>query len=481
MIGGTVARRSDRKLAGKAEGRKDRTAQQHNDATIHRLCVIMLAAGLLSPNIGTAQEVPRYLTLQDALALARQRNPAFRRVVAQADASGADVRAATGSFLPNLSANLQFQASRSTVATGQDDFGGNIELPESRTIARSYSSQGLSSQLTLFDGFQNLNGLKSAKAGAQAAQWGVDAQATVIEGEVKRRFYEVIRWQRRIAIEERLLIARNDELLATDRLFRVAAREQVDVLGAQVEVARQEQSLESARGEARKALLVLAEAIGREEGADFQVVGDFPEVSDPGTLDADAVVERVLQWNPKLQQAAASAAQARLAADRARGMRWPTITANATFSRNVGQDGYGGMFQLNPQDRSFGIGFTVSLPLFTRFSTSQAIAQADASREVETETLRETRLQLEREARSALIDVQNSHRQLELAERTAELGRQRLAMAQEQYQLGSRSFTELQQIVNTSANDERSALVARLNYVNAVIGLEELVGGPLRP
>ncbi|KPJ92795.1 MAG: hypothetical protein AMS18_06630 [Gemmatimonas sp. SG8_17] len=477
----TVERRSDRRLVARVEGWEDRTAQPHNGTTIHRLCMILLAIGLLSPNIGTAQEVPRYLTLQDALDLARQRNPAFRRVRAQADATGADVRAATGSFLPNLNASFDFRASKSTVATGQDDFGGNIELPESRTIERSHSSQGLSSQLTLFDGFQNLNGLKSARAGAAAAQWGVDAQATVLDGEVKRRFYEVIHWQRRIAIEERLLLARNDELVATDRLFRVAAREQVDVLGARVEVARQEQSLESARGEARKALLVLIEAIGLEEEVDFQVVGDFPDVLDPGMLDADVVVERVLQWNPRLQQAAASAAQASYAADRARGLRWPTITASASFNRNVGQDGYGGMFQLNPQDRSFGIGFGVSLPLFTRFSTSQAIAQADASREVETETLRETRLQLQREAQSVWIDVQNSFRQLELAERTAELGRQRLAMAQEQYQLGSRSYTELQQIVNTSANDERSALAARLNYVNAVIGLEELVGGPLGP
>jgi len=481
MTVGTVEWRSDIRLIGRVEVRKDRTAQPHNGTTIHRLCVIMLSIGLVHPNIGAAQEVPQYLTLQDALDLARQRNPAFRRVVAQADATGADVRAAAGNFLPNLNANLQFQASRSTVATGQDDFGGNIELPESRIIERSASSQGLSSQLTLFDGLQNLNGLKSARAGAQAAQWGVDAQATVLDAQVKRRFHEAIYWQQRIAIEERLLLARNDELLATDRLFQVAAREQVDVLGAQVEVARQEQSLESARGEARKALLVLLETIGFEQRADFQVVGEFPEVFDPGMLDADAVVERVLRLNPRLQQAAASAARASYAADRARGLRWPTITASASFSRNVGQDGYGGMFQLDPQDRSFGIGFGVSLPLFTRFSTSQAIVQADASREAETETLRETRLQLQREARSALIDVQNSHRQLELAERTAELGRQRLAMAQEQYQLGSRSFTELQQIVNTSANDERNALAARLNYVNAVIGLDELVGGPLRP
>ena len=95
--------------------------------------------------------------------------------------------------------------------------------------------------------------------------------------------------------------------------------------------------------------------------------------------------------------------------------------------------------------------------------------------------MRETRLRLEQEIRSALIDVQNTHQQLLLAERSAELGLQRLTMAREQYQLGGRSFIELQQIVTQSANDARNALDARLNYVNAVVGLEALVGRPVRP
>jgi outer membrane protein len=428
-----------------------------------------------------AQEISRQLTLQDALALAREWNPAYRRSVAQADASGADVLAAKGRFLPNLNASVDFTGTRSTVATGQDDFGGNIELPESRTIERSYSYQGLSSQVTLFDGFQNLNALRSARASANAAEWGVDAQETILEAEVKRLFYTAIRNRELIAIEERLLDARMDELDATERLFRVAAREQVDVLGAQVEVARQEQNLEGARGEARKSLLMLAEVIGLDTDVEFEVVGDLPAVFDPNELDRAALVERFLATNPRLQQADASAAQADYAASQARGLRWPTLSAGAAFSRSVGQDGYGGMFELNPQDNALRFDISVSLPIFTRFSTTQSIAQADANRETSHENAREIRLQLVREVRSALIDVQNSHRQLQLAERSAELGRQRLAMAQEQYQLGSRSFTELQQIVNVSASDERSALAARLDYVTAVIGLEQAVGGPVIP
>jgi outer membrane protein len=442
---------------------------------------VFLSATLLSPVMSAAQNVPQRLTLEDALALAREWNPTYRRSLAQVDASAADVRAAQGQFLPNLNASLGFTGSRSTVATGQDDFGGNIELPESRTIERSYSSQALSSQMTLFDGFQNVNGLKSARAGAEAARWAVDAQLAVLEAEVKRQFYAAVRWQQLMAIEERLLDARVDELEATERLFRVAAQEQVDVLGAQVEVARQEQSLESARGEARKALLTLSEVMGLDQARVFEIVGAFPDVFDPAQLDDTALVQRVLTTNPSLQQAEASASQADYAASRARGLRLPTLTAGASFSRSVGEDGYGGLFDLNPQDRGLRFDFNISLPIFARFGTSQSIAQADANEVSAYETARETRLQLERELRSALIDVRNSYRQLQLAERSAELGRQRLAMAREQYQLGSRSFTELQQIVSVSAGDERNALAARLTYVNAVIVLEQLLGGPARP
>ncbi len=449
------------------------------DSVGRRLIVVaVLSAALLSPVPYAAQSTPEQLTLEDALALAREWNPTYRRALAQVDASAADVRAARGRFLPDLNASVGFTGSRSTVATGQDDFGGNIELPESRTIERSYSSQSLSSQVTLFDGFQNVNALKSARAGADAAQWEVDAQLAVLEAEVKRQFYAAIRWQQLIAIEERLLDARVDELEATERLFRVAAQEQVDVLGAQVEVARQEQNLESARGESRKALLTLAEVIGVNPAGGFEILGAFPEVFDPAELDDALLVERVLATNPVLKRAEADASQAAYAAGRARGLRLPTVTAGASFSRSVGEEGYGGLFDFNPQDKGLRFDVSVSVPLFNRFSTSQSIAQAEASEVSASETARETRLQLERELHSALIDVRNSYRQLQLAERSAELGRQRLAMAREQYQLGSRSFTELQQIVSVSAGDERNALAARLTYVNAVIVLEQLLGGP---
>ena len=448
---------------------------------IRLLSVALCAAFVMLPSMLTAQQGPRQLTLEDALDLASRNNPAYRRAVAQADASGADVMAGIGGLLPDLRASLSFSGWSRTVFTGTDDFGRPVETDESTTFKSSSSSQSLNSSITVFDGFRNLNNLRGARAGASSSRASVDAEAIRLEAEIKRRFYQVLQAQMLAVIEEELLASRVRDHDATDRLFRVGARTQVDVLGAEVEVASQEQQLETARGSVRRNKLLLAEWIGLEETTEFEVVGILPDVFDPMTIDGEAIVARVLETNPEIRQATASAAQARFSTNAAQAGRWPTISANAGFSRQLSDEGYSGMFQLDPRDRSFSFGMSVSFPVFNRFQTSQSIARAKAAEGAAEETLRETRLRVEREVRSSIIDVQNSYLQVVSAQRSADLGRQRLEMAQEQYQLGSIGFTELQQVMSQASATGRAALNALGSWTTALVALEAVVGQQVRP
>jgi outer membrane protein len=442
---------------------------------------VCLGSVLYASAVSAQQEEPTRLTLEDALALAQRNNPAYRRVVVQADASGANVTAGFGAMLPDLQASFGFTGQSRTVFTGTDDFGRSVELDQASTFKSSSSSQSLSSNITLFDGFSNLNNLRGARAGVTAADAGVDAESARLEAEIKRRFYQVLRSQQLIAIEQDLLDVRQRDLDATDRLFRVAARTQVDVLGAQVEVSRQEQALDAARGSALTNQLLLSEWIGLESSDQFEAVGTLPDVFDPSDLDADALVSRVLGNNPRIRQAMAQAAQASFSATAAHGSRWPTVSANAGFGRSLQDQGYGGMFKFNPRDRGFNFGVNVRVPVFNRFQTNQAIAQADANRDAAEEDLRAARLELATMVRSNMIDVQNSYRSVLLADRSAELTRQRLSMAREEYQLGSIDYTQLQSVVTQSAAAERDALSARGRWATSLVALEEIVGMPVRP
>jgi len=442
---------------------------------------VCLGSIAVAPAATAQQEETTRLTLEDALALAQRNNPAYRRVIAQADASGANVTAGFGAMLPDLQASLGFSGTSRTVFTGTDDFGRSVELEEGSTFKSSSSSQTLSSRVTLFDGFTNLNNLRGARAGASAAAAGVDAEGARLEAEIKRRFNQVLQSQLLIEIEQNLLDVRQRDFEATDRLFRVAARTQVDVLGAQVEVSRQEQALDAARGSALTNQLLLSEWIGLESSDQFEAVGTLPGVFDPSDLDADALVSRVLGNNPRVRQAMAQATQASFSATAAHGSRWPTISANAGVQRSLQDQGYGGMFKLNPRDRWFSFGVNVSVPVFNRFQTNQSIAQAEANKDAADEDLRAIRLEVATLVRSNIIDVQNSYRSVLLADRSAQLARQRLSMAREQYQLGSIDYTQLQSVVTQSAAAERDALSARGRWATSLVALEEIVGMPVRP
>jgi len=438
--------------------------------------VACLCAGAALPL--AAQETPTVLTLERALELARERNPAYLRAVAQADASGASVRAGFGAFLPSLNASVGWNGNQTTTTVGEDDFGRPIVGDSSVTFKSSGASQVVSSSITLFDGFQNLNNYRAARSSADAASAGVSQQAVAVEAEVARRFYGALQARRLIGVEEQLLEVSRRQLDATDRLFRVAARTEVDVLGAQVQVAQQEQSLEQARGDARRADLLLAEAIGLEDHAELELVGTLPAAFDPTAFDADSLVQVGFQQSPVLARARADAAEAGFSAGAAKGRYWPTITANASFSRSQNSRNFDSFFDINPQDnRGLGIGLNVQIPIFNRFASRDAVAQAVARSRVADENLREVELQLERSIRSAFIDLGTAYRRLQLAQRAVDLSRRRLTMAQEQYQLGTIGFTDFQQIVTQTSQDARQLINAELEFSRALVTLDESVGG----
>jgi outer membrane protein len=277
------------------------------------------------------------------------------------------------------------------------------------------------------------------------------------------------------------LAVSRQQLDATPRLFGVAARSEVDVLGAQSQLARQEQSLARAEGNAQTADLLLLEQIGIEEPMAFELAGTLPVPFDPAVLSADSLVRFGFEMSPVLAQARANAAQAGFTAGAAKGRYWPTISASANLSRSETSRGFDSFLEFNPTtNRGLGFGLSVQIPIFNRFSTHNQVAQATAQARIADENLRETELRIERSIRSAHIDLVTAYRQVLLAQQAVDIGRRRLAMAQEQYQLGTIDFTNFQQIVTSTSEDARQLINAELEFARALVTLEESVGGGVR-
>jgi outer membrane protein len=434
------------------------------------------AAILLSAAPLAGQQPSAVLTLDDALRLARQNNPEFQRTGNDLEIAGNAIRSAWGAFLPNLSTSLGFNGGRSTRVTGEDPYGHPVKLDDPLTFTSSSASQGISTQVTLFDGGSNLRTLQSRRASYAGVAAQIDAQAVQLEARVAREYYQALRAVRNIALEQALLASAQDRLKRTEDLLRLAARNREDVLGARADVAQAEQNVQRARGDADKARLTLAATLGMDPRTSLSVDTVLPPVFDPASLNADALVTGAVSGSPLVRQREATVRAARHAAAAARGRRLPSITANAGYNRSVSLNSYRAFGELNPQNYGFNFGVGLSLPLFSRFQTAETIAQASANAEDAEHDLRSARLSADRDVRAALIDLDNAYRTLQLAEQQVELNRERQELTQERYRLGGSDFTTLQNVIDRTAQAERQALEAVFGFINARISLEEKLG-----
>lgn len=451
--------------------------------TPNRLLALLALVMAAAPARLAAQDAQgEPLSLEQAQSTARDNNPQYRRALTEIGTAEADVRRARGAFLPDLSFSLGSGGSYRRQVTGIDPFG-NVERRDTAVETNgSDMRQSLSlSNLSLFDGGQRRRDLRAARAGEQVVAARVAGEEVRVQAEVARRYWESVRADRVIRLEEALLAAARDRLEVTNALVRVGVRGPIDVLGAEVAVAEQEQALERARGDARKSQLDLRQAMGVTGGGWFRLTDEPPAMFDPGALNPDAVVASALAAHPRIQRVDLSVRQADARYSSARAQRLPRLNLGASVGRDQRYSDYGGVVDPNPLDQNASFSLSLQVPIFSGFRTSYAVQSARAARNAAIEDARGERVTLEREVRGALVDLDNAYRAARLAERTLDLNRQRLQLAQEQYRVGALTQNDLTDAVERAARAERDALRARFEFSTALATLEERTGGPVRP
>jgi outer membrane protein len=422
------------------------------------------------------------LSLGQAQRIAAENNPQYRRAQTELGTAEADLRRARGAFLPTVSANLGARGGFSRRFTGQDEFGKTVVRDDPLESPNSTASQNVAlGGVTLFDGGKRQRERRAAQAGYQATEARIGSEEVRVRGEVERRYWEAVRTSQAIALEEALLTSARDRLESTRALLRVGVRGPIDVLGAEVTVAEQEQALEKARGDARRAQLDLRQSMGVLDGPPLALTDAPAAPFDPAALDVPALVARAMANHPRVARVQAAEQQAEHRLDAAQTSRWPRLTMGATVGRSQFHSNYSGLVQVNPLDQAAGINFDLSIPLFSQYQTSYQIQSARASRDAAREDSRAERLTVERDVRVAVVDLQNAHTAALQSARALDLNRRRLELAQQQYRVGALTLMELTDAVERAGRAERDALRTRFEFAAALATLDERVGGRVAP
>jgi outer membrane protein len=421
------------------------------------------------------------LSLGEALERAQRHNPAYRRALNDLQLNAVERQQAWGAFLPTFSLSWGSGVSLNRQLISTDVFGNPIENPVTEWRTSTSTSQSVNGSLSLYQWGARSREMAAQQARARASEASVTSQSRTLRANVIRAYRFAQNQASLLAVEEALLESRQTDLQTTTRRFELAGATRVDVLTAELAVQQQEQRIREAEGALDQALLNLRTVVGDPDLELFQVDGGLPEAFDPEGLDPESLAPRAFASNPTLIVQEANLEVRRAQAQSARRSHWPPLTISFNARQGTYGNDYDGFLAPFPNDsRSGGASFGISIPLFQGFDNKARIVQAEVSLVNQEEILREAQLQVEEAVGASFIALETAHQSYLITLTSRDIAQERLRLGREQFRLGSRTFTELQQDIDAASQAERAVINQLFALERALADLEEIVGEELR-
>jgi len=243
----------------------------------------------------------------------------------------------------------------------------------------------------------------------------------------------------------------------------------LDVLRAEVELHMDTRRASAAGTDFEKAKLQLAHLIGLPLGLSFSLDPNLPELPEP-EMEPNQAIERAYaarsDYRAALERvrAAESARQSRI------GEGLPSVKVNAD---------YGGI-GLRPGDAkgTFSVTGAVTVPIFQGGRTHGRVLEADADLLKRRSEADDLKASIYYEVRTALLDLQATREQLQLATRARELAASELVQARDRFAAGVASNIEVVQAQQTVAIASEQFIAAQYGFDLAKGALIRGMGTP---
>ena len=497
-----------------------------SSATRGLLALATLALWVLAaPGLMVAQDGPHVsdsLSLEEALALARDYNPDLRIQSSQVITAEGQQRLAFGDLLPtaSLSNSYGYQASGERRA-------GSVVLGEQPDFWNSSFSANVSYSLN----GQTLLRPGQARTEARAAVAQVEGAERGLHAEVTDLYLSVLQADAQLEQARQQLERVRLSLRQADAQVQVGAGTPLDIRRAEVQEGQAEVQLLQAENQARATRLALARTLGVQLSEEVVMVTSF-ELFDP-QLDVEELLEMAFRNNPVLRASRLSAEVAEVGVRVARTQYLPSLSMNAGFSGSVFQAGnidplindrlqqLSGQYssciednrirdllgdaprncaQFDPsrseveaaaisqvrennrgwpfdyRTQPLSVSLSLSIPVFTGFSRQQQNEQAQVGLSNAREQVRSEELRLRSEVTTAIRAVETARRTSVLQERIRETSTEELRLAQERFRLGLASSIEVADAQANLSQAERDEITAIYDFFQSFAALEALVG-----
>ncbi len=489
---------------------------------MNRFAALLLLGLAVHPAV--AQEAPATLSLEDAIALARENNPDYQARLNDEGVADWGVRAAYGSLLPSasVSGGLSYQGG------GQARIGGytTSDIGLGTTPAYYYSSYSVGVSLALSGA--DLYRLKQQRQSRAAVVAGLEAAGLTLESQVTQQYLAALRARDGVELAKAQLQRAEANQELADARYAAEAATVIEAKQAEVERGRAEVEVVRAQAAMETEKLRLLTLVGVDVDRDVRLTTDV-KVFEP-KWDVQTLISAALGGHPDLAAAKASLASANAGIGMAKSAYWPRLslsTGLSGYTRRVGSDAYlldqaeqsmvnardqcaltndilgrlspplpaqdcsqlrltdEDRAQILDQNRQFPFNFAsepvsvslgISLPIFQGLSRQQQLETAHAQAEDARLQVRSEELRVRSQVEIAYRTLQAAYKAEKLEQRNRSLADDQLKLAREQYRVGTTSFVDLMEAEALKANADRAYLLAVYSFQETLAALEAAVG-----
>ncbi|MCK6551762.1 TolC family protein, partial [Myxococcota bacterium] len=296
-------------------------------------CTAILALGTGAPAHAQTSATRRTLTLDEALATAKQAQPRLTQARASTDAARARVEQAGSGLWPQVSASVGYQhtegADRTIVGTGTAGTTGTVV-----SGSRNFYSASLSASQLVWDFGQTLGQKRAAAASAEATKESARTTEQDVALDVRLAFFTA-RAQRALVDVARETLTNQQRHLAQIQAFvTVGTRPEIDLAQARTDLANARVQLINAENAYETAKAQLNVAMGVEASTDFDVAPEPSRAPDGEELTLDALLDEAMRARPELAALAEQLRAEELSMGATRGEYWPSINASTSLGES---------------------------------------------------------------------------------------------------------------------------------------------------
>lgn len=378
---------------------------------LYSLLAIM-AGVLLSVNM-FSQEL---WSLEKCITYAYENNLTIRQSVLDVYSADEDVRQSKLNMVPSLNSN---------VSQGYN-WGRNLD-PQTNLYATQQSTQfrvGVNTDITLFNGLQQINNVKQKQFDYLAKKYDSDKIRNDVSLNIAAGYLMILFNIELVNNAQRQVDISQEQIERTEKLVEAGTVARGNLYDIQAQGANEEANLVTAKNNLMLAYLDLMQFLDIEAGSDFDIEKPMLEISSaPSLMSPELIYNTAVTIMPEIKSAENTVQSAERSLAVAKGMHSPRLYASgnygSTFSDQIspviGEDPVTGLPIFGNDVKSFdsqivdnrfgGLVFGLQIPIFNGYQVSTNVKKSKVYKEAVEINLQQQKLVLRKNIEQAYADA----------------------------------------------------------------------------